>query len=351
MMGGSMEIGHINEQIQALKNLSASTQSSHLDHEGGLPLSDHDSDDDDGCLFDGVANEDYTILNDAELINILQEELFQKKHCLHTPSKAAKKGYGTLPRNKTTVAASQMKHSSSSTDLMMVNADLMTEEDQVSFKRFQDRRSSSMENLMDADNFPPLATRRGRSTAATSSSERTQQKPQDCLKALLAQKGIAYNTVKAASLAEKGFFVPMKQDHYADYTNEVAFAARQGDLDTLKAHVRSGKSPLCCNRHNESIMHTICRKGHFELLEYALGEGGASVRICCDQQRNPLHDAAWTHQPNFQMIEMILSQCPDLLYIEDNRGHTPLDYVGVQQWDEWCSFLKKNQHSLVPHSL
>ncbi|KAL3913344.1 MAG: hypothetical protein SGILL_006529 [Bacillariaceae sp.] len=262
------------------------------------------------------------------------------------------KGYGTVSKAKKAAAAAPMlSHSNSSSDLMMFNADLATNEVQASFQRFLARRSCSMENLVGSDSTPREVRQRRKNTTTASSMQTSRRKPQDCLQSLLAQKGLNYKSVKAASLIDQGFFVPMKQENYADYTNDVAFAARQGDLRTLKAHVRSGKNALCCNRHNENIVHTVCRKGHFELLEYALGEGGASVRICCDQQRTPLHDAAWTHQPNFRMIELILSQCPDLLYIEDNRGHTPLDYVAVQQWDEWCEFLTKNQGILVPQYL
>jgi ankyrin repeat protein len=179
------------------------------------------------------------------------------------------------------------------------------------------------------------------------------KKPEEYLKSLLAERGIWYKTHAASSLEEQGsFFVEMKHQNFADYTNEIAFAVRRGDLNVLKDHVRSGKTPQCCNRYKESIVHTICRRGHHELLEYILDETDASsLRLCCDQERTPLHDAAWSHKPNFDLIKLIIQKCPDLLYIEDKRGNTPLGYVGHQSWDDWCAFLKQNQDYLLPTRL
>jgi hypothetical protein len=149
-------------------------------------------------------------------------------------------------------------------------------------------------------------------------------------------------------LANQGFFVEMKHQNYSDYTDEVAFAARKGDLAALQSHISSGRTAQCCNRHNESIIHTICRRGHHDLLKYILNATDASVRICCDQFRTPLHDAAWTHEPNFGMIKMIIDACPDLLYVEDQRGHAPLAYVAGPHYEKWCKFLKENVDSLTP---
>ncbi|KAL3920246.1 MAG: hypothetical protein SGILL_003356 [Bacillariaceae sp.] len=322
-------------------------------------FNNNSSEDDDECVFEPLAPDEPLVkLNETEIIDMLANELFQRKDCLELPSKAAKKGYRTASSKTSKRNSSGPKRksrSSSSSDLMAAaQQQPMAVEAQESFQKFLARKSRSMENLVGADvtAMPPAPlTRRERSTSNASSSETSQPKPQDCLKSLLTVKGRRYKTIPVSALSGTGFFVELQEENYSDYTNEVAFAARRGDLEVLKHHVRSGKTALCCNRHKESIIHTMCRKGFSEMLKYSLEEGGASIRIYCDQERTPLHDAAWTHKPNFEIVKTILSECPDLLYLEDNRGHTPLDYVAISQWADWCKFLMKNKDLLVPQSL
>ena len=67
-----------------------------------------------------------------------------------------------------------------------------------------------------------------------------------------------------------------------------------------------------------------------------------------DYGRTPLHDAAWTDKPNFELVTLLLQACPDLLFIADQRGFTPMAYVGRQRWEEWCVFLEQNKELLTP---
>ena len=173
-------------------------------------------------------------------------------------------------------------------------------------------------------------------------------KPDDRLKELLQEQGLEPTVVSYKSLDR--FFVEMEEANFAGYDNDIAAATRIGDLDAIEVHHMSGKPLLCCNRFRESTIHTVCRRGHSHLLRYML-EAGLSIQVCCDQGRNPLHDAAWTHQPNFELVKIILKACPDLLYISDNRGYTPLAYVGKRYWDDWCTFLEANRDLLAPRTL
>lgn len=174
-------------------------------------------------------------------------------------------------------------------------------------------------------------------------------KPDDYLRSLLHEQGIIATPVSWDSL--DGFFIEMRAENFSAYDNVIANAARKGDVDAFRAHVKAGKTLLCCNKFKESVMHTICRRGHTEILRYALHEAGTPIRVCDEQGRTPLHDAAWTHEPNFDVVKLILKECPDLLFVKDGRGFTPLTYAIKSCWKKWCEFLETNRDLLAPKAL
>jgi len=47
----------------------------------------------------------------------------------------------------------------------------------------------------------------------------------------------------------------------------------------------------------------------------------------------------WRKEPDFELIDLILNEEPDLLLIADNRGHLPLDYARREHWGLWISYL------------
>ena len=173
--------------------------------------------------------------------------------------------------------------------------------------------------------------------------------PDACLKAIFLERGLEMKTFPAQTL--DGFFVEMKEENFAAYGNKIATAVRLGDLSTVQEHYESGGTLQCCNKFQESILHTICRRGHLHLLKYIMTETNTSIKIRDDYGRTPLHDAAWTHEPNFELVKLLLQACPDLLFITDNRGFTPLAYVGRQLWADWCQFLQENRELLSPRDL
>ena len=147
------------------------------------------------------------------------------------------------------------------------------------------------------------------------------------------------------------FFLPMKEENIAAYNQDIATAARSGNLKFLRKQHEEGKNLQCCNKFHETIIHTICRRGHANLLKYAIEEVKLNIRLRCDYGRNPLHDACWTDKPNFELVKLLLTECPDLLYIKDSRGFTPLSYVGKQLWYDWCQFLEENKNLIQPKEL
>ena len=197
--------------------------------------------------------------------------------------------------------------------------------------------------------FTPYDSDDSSTSSEESESSDCQVNPDEHLRVLLQERGIAMKSCKADSLND--FFLEMNAESMAAYDNNVASAARNGDLDALRRHAEAGKPLLCCNKFKESILHIICRRGHDDLLRYVLHETDTPINIQDEQGRTILHDAAWTHKPNFELIRLILSACPDLLYIEDQRGFTPLAYVGKQLWKDWCDFLDRNQEILSPKVL
>jgi len=209
----------------------------------------------------------------------------------------------------------------------------------------------------------------------------TLSSPQSHLFALLAKAGLPTHTYSALALSKTGvFFEPVTHAAIAAYSADLGRAVRDGDVSTLKAIVdktstteepqmqeterkqkgasieRSGVWRGCTprNQFGESVIHTAARHGTADVLRFLLEEAGASAAVCCDSGRTPLHDACWTcrsrtsdHSKNdnldlsdhFPVIEILLDALPDLLYIKDQRGFTPLQYVPVNQWSAWHSFL------------
>lgn len=175
-------------------------------------------------------------------------------------------------------------------------------------------------------------------------------KPWDFLGEIMKDQGLPHVAVPYTQVAD-GFFMKYKRKHFDAYDSEIARATRVGDLDAVKNRYQSGRTLLSCNRFKESIIHTICRRGHVRLLRYIIDETNISIKLVDDIGRNPIHDACWTHKPNFDLIKLLITAYPDLLYIADNRGFTPLDYIGKGCWHQWCKFLYHNRDSLAPREL
>ena len=40
------------------------------------------------------------------------------------------------------------------------------------------------------------------------------------------------------------------------------------------------------------------------------------------------------------LVELILNKEPQLLFISDKRGHTPLDYARKEHWETWNRYFE-----------
>ncbi|CAB9498097.1 ANK [Seminavis robusta] len=168
-------------------------------------------------------------------------------------------------------------------------------------------------------------------------------KPDDVLKELLQAQG---KTVGYSSYDEiPNFFLPIQPQHIEAFQQDIVTAVRGKDVPALMALQKQGRMLQCCNKFGESIVHMACRQSSVEVVEFLMSQ--VDIRVCCDSGRTPLHDACWTQSPDFDIVSLLLAECPDLLRVKDKRGFSPLAYVPHGQWRRWGNFLEQNKDLLV----
>eukprot|EP00522_Entomoneis_paludosa_P016706 CAMPEP_0172457370 /NCGR_PEP_ID=MMETSP1065-20121228/21804_1 /TAXON_ID=265537 /ORGANISM="Amphiprora paludosa, Strain CCMP125" /LENGTH=208 /DNA_ID=CAMNT_0013211067 /DNA_START=147 /DNA_END=773 /DNA_ORIENTATION=- len=144
------------------------------------------------------------------------------------------------------------------------------------------------------------------------------------------------------------FFQQPTAEDFQTYDSDVLKAVRSGDVDGLRKLAQEGKNLRCCNRARESILHVACRRGETEIVRFLIEEAHVPVQVCDDYGRTVMHDACWTSEPNFELMDLVLNQCPDLLFVKDMRGHTPLRYAPRQHWKTLVKYLGRNLSRIVP---
>ncbi|CAB9506833.1 Ankyrin repeat-containing protein [Seminavis robusta] len=145
-------------------------------------------------------------------------------------------------------------------------------------------------------------------------------------------------TVQSFSALEN-FFHPPTEEEIAAYDHEAIAAIRTQNMDTLKQYHAEGRPLKCSNKFGESLLHMACRKGMLQVTTFLTQTANVPFQVCDDYGRSPLHDACWAHTTNFELVDLILTECPDLLYIQDKRGNTPLSYLKQEKWAAWNKYL------------
>ena len=143
------------------------------------------------------------------------------------------------------------------------------------------------------------------------------------------------------ALSIKNFFHEPTQEEIDSYDMSKIAAIRSQNITELRQMHESGKTLQSCNRFGESLIHMACRRGFNEVVEFLIREAGVSINIRDDYGRTPLHDACWTCEPNFALIDALINEEPRLLFICDARGVTPIQYARKEHWNEWKAFLAK----------
>jgi hypothetical protein len=237
------------------------------------------------------------------------------------------------------LASQKVMHSASTASLASESAAIAHRAKLHAFK--SSRLTTSMPKISDGLTCIHQSPRAATTTAP---------KPDSVLKTMIEQAGYVYETFDALNM--KGFFVEVTEDVVKAYEMDVIKALRENDLPTLRDFYKAGRQLQCANKFGDSIIHTACRRGSLEIVQFLLKEAGLSCKVCCDYGRTSLHDACWTSSPNFQVIDELLDACPDLLYTKDKRGFTPLDYARPAQYGDWCKYLaERGAARLLPKEL
>jgi Ankyrin repeat len=180
-------------------------------------------------------------------------------------------------------------------------------------------------------------------TVIEPSTFRKPNNPDEFLSVLLVMKGRPVEYTPAEKLMASGYFTPITEDYLQGYTKEMVQAVRADDVTTLRRiDKRSSQSLLCGSKFGDSILHLACRRGSVNVLEYLIVELGVSPKVVCDLGRTLFHDALWTAQPNTRILSLLLKTCPELLFVTDHRGATPLSYAPKQHWSSLCRFLAQH---------
>jgi len=164
------------------------------------------------------------------------------------------------------------------------------------------------------------------------------------LSAVKSECGIPNDDAIVPAMSMEELYTEPTDVQISTYGEMVNFA-RCNDLEALKRFHSEHKISLACsNQFNESLIHLACRRGYVDMVKFLIHEAGASLRVRDDYGRTPLHDACWTSQPNVELMELLISECPDLLLVSDKRGHCPFDYARAENHGIWVKFLRKRQH-------
>jgi hypothetical protein len=142
-------------------------------------------------------------------------------------------------------------------------------------------------------------------------------------------------------------FQKLTQQMVDAYTMEASKAARDGDLDTLTVLFEAGERLDCCNKFGDSLLNIACRRGHTRVVKFLVEEVKVNVHRADDLKRTPLHDACWTREPNFEIVDIVLRAAPMQAVCRDNRGAVPFEYAREQHIGQWLEFLSERRSLMV----
>jgi Ankyrin repeat len=165
--------------------------------------------------------------------------------------------------------------------------------------------------------------------------------PREYLMEILKSKGSVVTI--SSSLEVEGFFAAPTKEEISAYGHDVLTAVRTRDIEKLREYHQNGRPLKSSNKFGESLLHLACRRGFFDVATFLVKEAGVTVRVIDDYGRTPMHDVCWTCEPNFELFELIMTACTDLLFMKDRRGHTPLEYVRREHWGAYVRFLGERQ--------
>lgn len=167
-------------------------------------------------------------------------------------------------------------------------------------------------------------------------------------------KNIQYLSYESQKTDLTNFYFDPTPEEIDAYKCDVLDAVRSQDMETVQQYHKEGRPLKCSNRFGESLLHLACRQGLTKVATFLIEDANVPVQIRDDYGRNPAHDCCWASNPNniFEVFQCIIQKCPDLLYLQDRRGYTPLSYARPEHWKKFNQFLlEQDPQSLVPKHL
>jgi hypothetical protein len=169
--------------------------------------------------------------------------------------------------------------------------------------------------------------------------------PSDYVRCAFKANGFAVDEVQSKTGA---VFIEPTKEMIDAYQPELLNCVRRRDIEGLKKLHEVGRLINCCNKFGESLLHLACRRGFTNIVKYLIEVVKVNLNIRDDYLRTPLHDACWTSEPNYELVDMLMRIAPELLVMEDARGFTPFDYVRKEHRGKWLRFLWERRAILQP---
>jgi Ankyrin repeats (3 copies) len=228
-----------------------------------------------------------------------------------------------------------------STDVSSSSASSSNSLDELDDSTHSTQMTATTTKSMTSSQIPPTALVQ---QMLRSKSFKMPSNPDEFVRVLLSFKGRTVQYKSAASLCSDGYFPKITDEYVRCYTMEVVTAVRNDDVAALRRihKTNPNRTMLCGSKFGDSIVHLACRRNCVNVLEYLLCELNISPQIVCDYGRTPLHDALWTRKPNERILALLLKKSPDLLFVTDHRGSTPLSYAPRDQWTYLCRFIAQH---------
>jgi hypothetical protein len=170
-------------------------------------------------------------------------------------------------------------------------------------------------------------------------------RPADFVMSAFKANGV--NIAKLALETDATFILPT-EERITAYKSDTLLAVRQDNLEKLRELHAAGANLECCNKFGENLISLACRRGYTDIVEFLVKEAKISLHVRDDYKRTPLHDACWTPEPNFEILDLLIREVPEHLILRDVRGFTPFDYVRANHWSKWVKFLWERKNRLRP---
>lgn len=139
---------------------------------------------------------------------------------------------------------------------------------------------------------------------------------------------------------------------YEAYDKDAVGAINNANMEQIRTWFSQGRSLQAANQFGESLLHIACRRGSLEVTKFLVMEASVSVWVRDQQGMMPIHLACRTNKPNYDLVDFLVEQDSDMLFVSDKRGCTPLDYTPKDTWPSWNKFFAtKDLNMLQPKRL